>query len=74
VFAVSRPAYERLGLFNPAMLPGPLNMLEMNLRYMGGRYGCKSVGVRKWVGWSEEGQDQDGRNAKYVERVYGVKP
>lgn len=73
-FAVSRRAYEQMGLFNRAMLPGPLSMLEMNLRYMRGRYGCKSANVRKWSAWTgEDVNGSDERNSRYISAVYEVK-
>lgn len=72
-FAVSRRAYEQLGLFNPAMRPGALNMLEMNLRFTRGRFGCKSASLLKWLKWSEaESPGDDAGNIAYVKKVYGV--
>lgn len=73
-FAVSRKAYERLGLFNPVMMPGVLNMLELNLRYVRGSCGCKSASLGKWQGWSrEEHPEWNDRNKAYIAKVYGVK-
>ena len=73
-FAVSRRAYEQMGLFSPAMRPGAVNMLEMNLRYAKGRYGCKSAALRGMMGWEEcSVPEWDEPNLRYVERTYGVK-
>jgi hypothetical protein len=72
--AVSRKAYEQMGLFNPVMRPGALNMLELNLRYAKGRVGCKSASMTKWMGWAErDDPENDGPNVNYIERVYGVR-
>lgn len=73
-FAVSRRAYEQMGLFNEAMVSGEGSMLELCLRYGKGRHGCKSASLSRWAKWDGRGKpEDDGRNAAYVEKVYGVK-
>jgi len=72
--AVTRRAYEQMGLFNPAMLPGEVNMLELNLRYARGRYGCKSAALPRWAKWNGSARDKDEwdkLNLKYIAKVYG---
>jgi hypothetical protein len=72
--AVTRKAYEQAGLFNPAMRPGALNMLELGLRYAKARLGCKTASVHGRSGWTGKARPgDDERNARYVERVYGVR-
>jgi hypothetical protein len=74
VIAVTRRAYEQLGFFNPAMLPGELNLVEMNLRYERGKYGCKSAALTKWMSWEgRSASEWEERNIGYIEKVYGVK-
>lgn len=68
--AVSRRAYEECGLFNPSMLPGELNYLEMNLRYSKKWYACRSGGQLRQSAIPDENFD---RNAKYIQKMYGVK-
>jgi hypothetical protein len=73
VIAVTRKAYEQLGLFNPAMLPGRLNMVEISLRYQN-RYGYKSAALPGWDNWQGRSfPENNERNAKYIEKVYGVR-
>jgi len=67
--AVPRRAYELCGLFNDEMTEGPLNYLEMSLRYAARRYGCKSVGL----GSAPCRRKGDEANAAYIGKTYGVK-
>jgi len=71
-FAVSRDAYEKVGLFNLSLRPGEAGMVDMEKRYLKVGIQCRSVGIPGWQGRMATVEDNN-RNLAYLERNFGVK-
>ena len=71
VFAVTREAYEKAGLFNTGMCSGEETMLELNLRYSQMGIICQSIGIPGWKGRTSN-PEYEARNRQYIMRNFGI--